>query len=381
MPTLEPPRQRGYLPALDGLRAVAILGVLAFHLDVPGAALGWAGVELFFVLSGFLITRILLASRESPSYFRDFYIRRALRIFPIYYLFVMFAARAAPAWHIAPGPALPYYLTYTQNFVQVATRFRAGLPLTEHTWTLAIEEQFYLAWPLVIFFAAGKRLWAVLGALFAGGLAFRLWAALSSSNPYLTIGLVFGQVDALAAGAMIAVFLSSSPSEASVLRLSKAALAVGALGVLGLVWRSGYGAFSRTVVWAPLPLNAALVTFLSLFFGGLVLLAATGHPLAVALLDRAPLKAIGRVSYGVYLYHPVVLRAVWFALSGVRWYGIPITRYPIGLLLYGVLGICASLGAAWLSWSLLEKRCLALKDRFTKSRRDFTGKALADGPK
>src|SRR4051812_48877983 len=81
---------RGYLRELDGLRAIAIGGVLAFHFELPGGAIGWTGVILFFALSGFLITRILLAAREEAHYFRNFYIRRSLRIFPIYYLVVVF---------------------------------------------------------------------------------------------------------------------------------------------------------------------------------------------------------------------------------------------------------------------------------------------------
>src|SRR5436309_3302352 len=111
-PTLLPK----YIPELDGLRALAIIAVILFHLNIPGFGLGWAGVNLFFVISGFLITGILLDAKETPNYFRNFYVRRALRIFPIYYLSLLALAAAAPIfkWKLDD---LPYFLLYVQNYI------------------------------------------------------------------------------------------------------------------------------------------------------------------------------------------------------------------------------------------------------------------------
>jgi peptidoglycan/LPS O-acetylase OafA/YrhL len=124
-----------HLQELDGLRAVAIGAVFCFHLHLPGFSLGWAGVQLFFVISGFFITRILLKSRERSYYFRNFYIRRTLRIFPIYYLLVL--VYFAVAWIQRDTQVvrlLPCYLTYTQTYPQIPSHF-ALAPLLGHTWS------------------------------------------------------------------------------------------------------------------------------------------------------------------------------------------------------------------------------------------------------
>ena len=156
-----------HLPGLDGLRAIAIGTVFGFHLGLPGMSLGWVGVQLFFVISGFLITGILLRSRERPFYFRNFYVRRTLRIFPIYYVLIaLYFVTAGVQGDWATVKLLPYYLTYTQSYPQLATRYVCA-PMLGHTWTLAIEEQFYLLWPLAIYLVRGRRLFVALAAFLA----------------------------------------------------------------------------------------------------------------------------------------------------------------------------------------------------------------------
>lgn len=159
---------RHHLQELDGLRGFAILLVLCSHLVSlpPGGrspfvdrlvgmilGLGWVGVDLFFVLSGFLITGILVQSRGGPHYFRNFYARRSLRIFPLYYLFLAIATFISPLL-LSPESILTLpkehawvYWLYLSNF--------GGKPSEAfaHTWSLAVEEQFYLVWPAIVFFA------------------------------------------------------------------------------------------------------------------------------------------------------------------------------------------------------------------------------------
>jgi len=168
---------RGHMPALDGLRGIAILLVLAHGFDViqtrggPGhdvdlvLDVGWIGVQLFFVLSGFLITGILLDTRSSPHYFRKFWVRRALRIFPLYYGVLLVAALF--------GHGSIYLWTYTNNF---ATAFGHGDPTFPHFWSLAVEEQFYLLWPLVVWLVARRGVVALSVALSALAIASRIYA-------------------------------------------------------------------------------------------------------------------------------------------------------------------------------------------------------------
>lgn len=143
-------------PSLDGLRGLAIALVILYHLNLVG--FGWVGVQLFFVLSGFLITRLLLALREQPSlgsYLKIFYGRRALRIFPVYYLYLLLLLLL---WWALPtaqqGPVAEqwrYAASYTSNWLGMTGGHQKTYFL-DHFWSLPIEEQFYLFWPLLLFF-------------------------------------------------------------------------------------------------------------------------------------------------------------------------------------------------------------------------------------
>ena len=142
------------LMELDGIRGIAALAVVCFHLAPGFTPLGWVAVDCFFVLSGYLISAILLANRGDPHYFFNFYVRRSLRIWPIYYLTllpILAAYRLKLTNYPINSGILLQYLTYTQNIQHIwfDTADRAILAYS-HTWTLAIEEQFYMLWPLMV---------------------------------------------------------------------------------------------------------------------------------------------------------------------------------------------------------------------------------------
>jgi peptidoglycan/LPS O-acetylase OafA/YrhL len=173
--TLDGQRLSGkYVPALDGIRGLAILAVLVTHSvpRLPATGLGyWCnqlielgtfGVDLFFVLSGFLITGILLDSKDAPNYFRNFYARRFLRLFPVYYLYLIFIALLLPAIHRAIHTHMPdfggnwwWFLLYSCN---LKPDHAANDAYLGHFWSLAVEEQFYLVWPAVVLLLSRRRL-------------------------------------------------------------------------------------------------------------------------------------------------------------------------------------------------------------------------------
>jgi peptidoglycan/LPS O-acetylase OafA/YrhL len=209
-----------HIPALDGLRGLAILLVILYHhtlmrqetlfdrVYVNLARLGWSGVDLFFVLSGFLITGILYDSKGSPHYFRNFYVRRTLRIFPLYYAVVFFSLivlpRAWPAWGLTQldrsameDRSQAWYWLYLQNFL-FARDENLGHPALAVSWSLAIEEQFYLVWPVVVSLLSRRHLIWTCGALILTALSLRIWMVSAGVHPTTIYVLPFNRMDALA---------------------------------------------------------------------------------------------------------------------------------------------------------------------------------------
>jgi len=302
----------GYQPALDGLRAVAVVMVLAFHLALPGADGGYLGVSVFFTLSGFLITRLLLDEfdRTGTIGLRRFYRRRIRRLLPASFLVVAlvvvlaaFDAFSASS-RIRGGTVAA--LTSTFNWYELlggrdyADLFRAPSPLA-HFWSLAIEEQFYWLWPLVLLAilprVAARRRFAVIGtmALAASISAPVTAAAWSSAAAYFTTWTRSAEI---LVGAALATWTARSTMPAWVGRLAwpslAAVLVVGAITPAGRGWAYGGG----------LPLFALL---------SVVLIAALQAPPerslgATALLSMRPVVWVGTVSYGIYLFHwPVIV--------------------------------------------------------------------------
>ncbi len=296
-----------YIPELQGLRGVAVLAVVFYHCGprlvgtwVHSASLwGWAGVNLFFVLSGFLITSILLESRSKPHYFRNFYARRALRIWPVYVLLLVVVYLEAP-WFIGPGIAVavktaPWlaYIFFVQNLFHLALP-----PSVSPTWSLAIEEQYYFLWaPLVRLL---KRPWTMAVVLAAALVASPLLRFCNFAWMTPTNTLI--HLDGVAWGSLLALGLHT-------LRLSRRTWVL--LGLGGLV----------TGIWAAATIaggTAFLDSALGVAFAGAVLasIASTGarNPLN-AVLRRGPLAYYGRISYGLYMTHiSVFIFFGWFDL-------------------------------------------------------------------
>jgi peptidoglycan/LPS O-acetylase OafA/YrhL len=339
-------RAGAHIPALDGVRACAILIVLAFH-TLPDIPFGWAGVILFFVLSGFLITGILLDAQGCPAweYFSVFYTRRSLRIFPIYYVTLATAVALAFAfsWPLADWP---YYAVYLQNFVIDWQWHPQQFPgFMSHTWSLAVEEQFYLCWPVLVFVLSRRSLSLLCTSLLLLAPLFRAWVARAFPETFFYYTLLPSHVDSLAAGALLALIVRRWPA----CRITPwyCAYAAGSAVALAVL----VGRFSDSLLRLLLPY---------LFANALLfpLLCPMSWPARV--LTYRPVRYIGRISYGLYLFHPFVYHCTHAVARRV---GLPAAVTTVFELT--ILGVTATF-----SWRLFESRLNGLKRHFNyRSRR------------
>jgi peptidoglycan/LPS O-acetylase OafA/YrhL len=355
---------------LDALRGLAALAILVFHLDPAAFPFGWTGVDLFFVLSGYLITAIILRHRAEPGFLPTFYVRRGLRIWPIYYLTLGVLVAINP-W--LPRPyrldALPYYLLYLQNTPmyrgETVPAFNQAF---EHTWTLALEEQFYMIWPALLLLV--PRGWIARACLATAGLSivarhgFEWYFVFPIQVLPFMERLLLARADGFALGGLLAVvFGAGGWFDREPMRVRRALLAGLAVSTAYLLvgWiRGGVG-----FIGLPTPRDPALTIFaVEVFYTSLVglVLCHLGSPL-LAPLRWKPLCYLGLISYGVYMYHSPLYWAIdGYGMSGHAWvYDQPWTTKAGKVAL--------SLAVAIASWHLIEKPVLRLKDRFAYGRR------------
>lgn len=371
------PDARGHLPALDGLRGIAILLVLVHHATLPGAEdwhpiasdflhLGFVGVDLFFVLSGFLITGILLGARGGDGYYRSFYGRRLLRIAPAYYLFlaiiylVMPALTADPSF--APPPAYRadggIHAVYGSNLLLAASGDARWRPAC-HLWSLSIEEQFYLVWPFLVAALSPRALERLCIGLIVAALAVRLGLTLAHAPHWTVYAATPGRWDGLALGALIALWSRRAAEEpVRVLQHHRAAIGFGLIGLLTVFaadagLRKDGHAFQ---IWG--------YSAVAILFAGLLVAALHGRFHRV--FTWRPLRAIGRVSYAMYLWQMLVREAFRVLVMNdlEARAGFWITQAAsLATVIAGTYAL------AWLSWHLVEARFLRLKRLFPYPQR------------
>jgi len=358
---------------LDGLRGVAILMVMGFHLvEVCGQwrgrewlseglrvlfRPGWSGVDLFFVLSGFLITGILLDSRDSPHYFRNFYARRTLRIFPLYYAFLavmMFLVAPASGEFDEMRRTQAWYWSYAANWLYALDNGWSG-PAT-HLWSLAIEEQFYIVWPLLVYLLSRRRVLVLCACLILGAPCLRALLLALGGGRMAAYTATPCRLDPLAMGALIAAAIRC-PGGARVVRKWAVPAIGGALVCLAaiLIWRRSLSEMEPVM-------QVGGFSALAIFYGAVVGLAVclpSSHRLNIALSWR-PLRFLGGISYGVYILH-----FLWRCVFGSdAWAGLFGESWPARLAAYTLGTVAASL----MSWHLFEKHILKLKVRFPAGR-------------
>jgi peptidoglycan/LPS O-acetylase OafA/YrhL len=330
-----------HIPEIDGLRAIAVLAVLVYHLRgswsqrlLPATGIGWIGVDLFFVISGFLITRILLESRERDDYFRGFYTRRIRRIWPLYYCVVAFALLGSVLHaHVVPGAWA--YLVFVQNLAVPGFGVYALAP----TWSLAIEEQFYALWPLVVRHTSETVLRRGLVVTLIVSPLLRAWLLYTGHAFHMVyVGTPF-RLDGLAAGALIAILSRHPKALASMRRWSGAIFAAGIAASIPLIRITGVE--TQT--------SALLFTCLAAGFAGMVAACATGASWTRALRSGA-LGAVGRISFGLYVLQFPVFKAVEVACSRMH---RTLPNWELVLLKIALL-----FAAAAISWRRLEEPLL-----------------------
>lgn len=372
------------LPALDGIRGLAILFVALFHFTalvgpdtdrwVDEAFLkvtlaGWVGVDLFFVLSGFLITGILFDAKSvATNYFRNFYARRTLRIFPAYYGFLLLLALVLPLVQpmedVATGAVrdkLVWYATYLTNVNLGGNPLVHGdFFLTSHLWSLAVEEQFYVVWPAVVFVFGRRPLMAICVLVIACALALRTGLELAGTDAYVIHEITPARMDTLAVGALIALAVRDRRDLDRLRAVAWPVAAIASAALLAIFFsRDRFSPFDGWV-------QTAGYTSLAFVFGAFLLAGFESGPRTAlrTVLSVRPLMFLGKYSYALYLVHwpaaSLLARRTDFFDFVPLAAGSGLLREAAFIAAAGALSITV----AWLSWQLWESQFLKLKTRF-----------------
>jgi peptidoglycan/LPS O-acetylase OafA/YrhL len=358
-----------HLPALDGLRGIAILAVFAshfsgghnsgnflIHLWSTVADAGWMGVDLFFCLSGFLITGILYDTRHAEKRKRNFYARRSLRIFPLYYGLLIGLFLLTPVLHLVWRPGHLLYLFYLGNLSPLVTP-TLGWPgayvSLEYLWSLAIEEQFYIVWPFVVWFVMDRRkLLNICFAVMLLVLVIRIAMVLHGADPFVVYSLLWTRADSLLCGAALALFLRGQGNP----RLPiKWLLPISASATLLMFVAVGSGLHKAPIVCT------IGFSVIAVFSTCLVYCAALGDHWLAWVAKRATLRFFGRYSYGLYVYHGILLLLLQPLARPTQKF---LHSELIGGVVY-VLGVLSlTLCVALCSYHFFEKPILRQKIRF-----------------
>jgi peptidoglycan/LPS O-acetylase OafA/YrhL len=335
---------------LDAIRGLAALIIVAHHIWYPRLLHGWTRVDLFFIISGFLLTNLILRKSSSDHFFRTLFLRRLLRLGPPYFLVlagVLLGRALVP--HVTSLEGLPYYLTFTQNLPRywgdVVPSFSSHF---YHTWSLALEVQFYLIWPVVVSWVGRKSLIPAAIALIA--------VAVGARTSGFSGHILIGRCDSFGWGALLAALFADRAWAERQRRwihagLGMLALTGAAIVTTGMV-RSWDVLKEQAIPWPGLSILATDLVYVGLV--GLII-AHSGRPALGFLRSRGP-RYLGTISYGIYLYHPLVLGSG--ELLGER-LGLSLTDWPLALAMIGASVLIGSL-----SWELMERPLLRLRERF-----------------
>ena len=333
--------------------------------------LGWVGVDLFFVLSGFLITGILFDTLQDPHYFGSFYMRRFLRIFPLYYgflFFLMILGHWSPGMHFAWNGRQYVLLTYLQNtgIWFPVTDFHPGIWADlDHFWSLAVEEQFYLFWPLLVFLVRGRRRLIALALALSGfALLLRIALYLHGSSPLLIFMLTPCRMDTLLLGGLVALVVRGDSDWIPRRWMMPVALVAGV--VIAAYTLSHLGRDMRDFFFG------ATFGYSVIALGCVALLIASLEPESVAhhIFRWSWLRSLGKYSYGIYVTHIFVAHGVATLTNRLLgtslriWLTPRLHSRPLAVLLEFCFTAAVVFLAAFLSYHLYEVHFLRLKRYF-----------------
>lgn len=367
---------KGKIPALDGVRGLAVLLVLLSHFlliefwsnkqiyELVHA--GWLGVDLFFVLSGFLITGILLDARHSKNYWSSFYKRRVLRIFPLYFFVVTVTWLTVIFYEKTPDrlqgyDSFAWFFTFTPNIAMALKNnwlSHSNVFNLNHLWSLAVEEQFYIFWPFIVRYVPIRWLAALCLGLVVFSTPLRFWVAGDQGvNSVASYVLPFTRMDGLAAGSFLAVFFrldlqSFIPFDKWIARL-----------------------FFCWTGWEIVQIflhgtEMRLYNLSALFFASLLYLSLNKdrNALIRRMCENAFLRDLGKYSYGLYVFHHM------FLFEWEHWFGKRLMEsdiHPaIGQVIYILLAFAGTYLLARLSWICIEQPFLRLKDVWARRQRE-----------
>jgi len=382
------PENRVFYPALDGLRAVALL--LVFFQHYASIPWGWSGVNVFFVLSGFLITGILFDTRDDAHRARNFYVRRTLRIFPLYYgiFFALLLLYPIVHWQwTSSWIAWPLYFgnflilrspaVLDGNSIQALSaygrltcaRFPFSTVYLGHFWSLCVEEQFYLFWPWIVFWLRSRRalIWFCSVTIIAVPL-LRVSTQHFAPQWMLQTGMLARltpfQLDSLLLGGLIALLWRGSYREQllSIGKIIAILCAIAALIYLAITvrqsapdWRAGY----HYPIWQ----NTWGLSFINIFSAAAILCALRPGSAVYRALNLRPLRWLGRISYGAYVLHDIPHKFYEHVIASISRHSTLVRSHtgPASTL----LALCSTVLLAWFSFRFFEARFLNLKERWT----------------
>ncbi len=353
---------------LDGIRGLAILLVTLYRFSkeaVHGLDLnsmlrgliqfGSSGVELFFVLSGFLITRILIDTRHSPTYFSTFYYRRSLRIFPLYYLslilflWILPSALNNPSLFAEARDRSLYLWTYTTN-IKMSVENAWSFGYLDHFWSLAVEEHFYLVWPIIVLCAGNRLLKITISAIVATILGRSIFCALSQNEVAPDVLTIF-RCDGLLIGAAISI---AWQSETLRTKLQKWAPMIGPASIIVVLT---FTLLNKRFLDLP-------IVFLEIGWGCLLIVALTPDRFSSLrkILELPFFRSLGKYSYAMYVFQSPLIPII--ALLGMSFGFAELSSTSI---LWRITYVVAMFALTWflayLSWIAIESKILRLRDR------------------
>lgn len=372
-----------YVPELNGLRGLAILTVMIYHFMNLSVSLhtsfdiavnnffmmGWVGVDIFFALSGFLITSILLKTKHSATYYSSFYIKRILRIFPLYYLylaFIFFAFFPIVYHHLNPAeqqsfkvaePSQIYFWLYLSNIKQFFQHifFGAGLG---HIWSLSIEEQFYLVWPFLVYYLHLKNLKKMLIVVMLLSIVIRA-ACYFSNVPGLSIyTFTFTRLDALAYGAFIAAIVQQPVK----IIYSRVKIAFKSLLIINILLFAIFGPWPNSTP-VMLIIGFSLIGIMNAL---LILILQSEEPSRLKLFfNNGFLKFWGKYSYALYLFNPIVKQICFKILPPPFLIWGTLLLWDICFIIFCTL---ITIILALISWNCYEKWFMRIKAKYEKKQ-------------